>query len=81
MCNTALRQMPVNPCRLFAAKMPVTVGVCVVQIKGGPLLQKQLVHNATIANIVPRWHTFQASQFDLQVQLTGQKLHFNHQCC
>ncbi|KAL3142557.1 hypothetical protein ABBQ38_002877 [Trebouxia sp. C0009 RCD-2024] len=37
------------------------------EIKGGPLLQKQLVHNATIANIVPRWHTFQASQFDLQI--------------
>lgn len=38
-----------------------------LQIKGGPLLQKQLVHNATIASIVPRWQTFEASQFDLQV--------------
>ena len=37
------------------------------QIKGGPLLQKQLVHNATIANIVPRWQTFEATQFELQV--------------
>lgn len=41
-----------------------------VQIKGGPLLQKQLVHNATIASIVPRWQTFEASQFDLQVCFT-----------
>ncbi len=40
-----------------------------LQIKGGPLLQKQLVHNATIASIVPRWQTFEASQFDLQVCL------------
>ena len=38
-----------------------------MQIKGGPLLQKQLVHNATIASIVPRWQTFEASQFELQV--------------
>ncbi|KAL0051196.1 hypothetical protein WJX82_003584 [Trebouxia sp. C0006] len=37
------------------------------EIKGGPLLQKQLVHNATIASIVPRWQTFEASQFDLQI--------------
>lgn len=40
-----------------------------MQIKGGPLLQKQLVHNATIASIVPRWQTFEASQFDLQVRV------------
>lgn len=40
-----------------------------LQIKGGPLLQKQLVHNATISNIVPRWQTFEAWQFDLQVNL------------
>ena len=39
-----------------------------LQIKGGPLLQKQLVHNATIANIVPRWQTFEATQFELQVR-------------
>lgn len=38
-----------------------------MQIKGGPLLQKQLIHNATISNLVPRWQTFEASQFDLQV--------------
>ena len=38
-----------------------------MQIKGGPLLQKQLVHNATIANLVPRWHNFGATQFELQV--------------
>lgn len=39
-----------------------------LQIKGGPLLQKQLVHNATISSIVPRWQTFEAWQFDLQVK-------------
>lgn len=39
----------------------------VPQIKGGPLLQKQLVHNATIAHLVPRWQNFGASQFELQV--------------
>ena len=38
-----------------------------LQIKGGPLLQKQLVHNATIANLVPRWQNFGATQFELQV--------------
>lgn len=46
-----------------------------LQIKGGPLLQKQLVHNATISSIVPRWQTFEAWQFDLQVQLSSQGLH------